>query len=216
MFIGLGSFGYHCARALEGRAHVTVIDLDRDAIQRIGPYVTRAVVADGTKRDVIEELGAESMDVAVINLGDRMDASILATLHLKALKVREIYAKGISEEHAEVLKIIGATRVIYPERDSAENLAVSIVRPTILDYLRLHGDVSILEVLAPEEFVGKNLIQLNLRNRFGITVIAIYGPEGRKSVSPKPDVIIEDGDRLLMIGENESLLTFQASLEKVV
>lgn len=215
LFVGLGSFGFHCARKLEGLADVTAIDVDREAIQRIGPYVTRAVVGDGTNREVLEELGVETMDAAVVSLGDRMDASILATLHLKALNVREIFVKAISDEHAKVLQILGASRVIYPERDSAENLAMSIVQPTILDYLRLHGDISLLELLAPDEFVGKNLMQLKLRERYGITVIAIFGP-GRRSVSPKPDCVIQRDDKLMVIGENENLMTFQASLERVV
>lgn len=215
LFVGLGSFGFHCARSLEGRADVTAIDVNREAIQRIGPYVTRAVVGDGTNREVLEEVGVETVDAAVVSLGDRMDASILATLHLKALNVREVFVKAISDEHAKVLRILGASRVIYPERDSAENLAMSIVQPTVLDYLRLHGDISILELLAPEEYVGKNLMQLRLRERYGITVIAIFSG-GKRSVSPRPDFVIQKDDKLMMIGENENLMTFQASLERVV
>jgi len=120
-----------------------------------GPYVDRALVADGTRREVLEEVGVEGMDAAVVSLGDRMEASILATLHLKALNVGEIFVKAISDDHAKVLTILGATRVVYPERDTAQNLAMSIVQPTVLDYLRLQEGIGILELVAPEEFVGR-------------------------------------------------------------
>ncbi len=209
LFIGLGSFGYHCARRLEGRAEVTAIDRDREAIQRIGPYVERAVVGDGTKREVIEAVvGTEGMDVAVVSLGDRMDASILATLHLKALKVGQIIVKAVSDDHKEILEILGASRVIYPERDTAENLALAIVEPTIVEYLKIHGDLGIVEILPPQEFWGKDLQALDLRKRYGITVIAIFGTN-KLQVSPGADCVVDPEDKLLVIGENSKIQQFQ-------
>jgi len=209
LFIGLGSFGYHCARRLQGKAEVIAIDKDRDVIQRIGPYVERAVVGDGTKREVIEAvIGGGGMDVAVVSLGDRMDASILATLHLKALEVEQIIVKAVSDEHKKILEILGASRVIYPERDTAENLALAIVEPTIIDYLRIHGELGIVEILPPQEFWHKRLQDLALRKRYGITVIAVFGKD-KLEVSPGADCVIDPDDKLLVIGENKKIQQFQ-------
>lgn len=212
VFVGLGSFGYHCARKLEGKAEVTAIDRDRRAIQRIGPFVTRAVVGDGTKRELLDEMGVQTADAAVVSLGDRMDASILATLHLRSMGIKEIFVKSISDEHSQILELIGATRVIHPEREMAENLAVSILEPAVVDYLRLHEGFGIIEVHAPREFWGKNLIELDLRRLYGITVLAIVRDPDQRIVNPSADATIRSDDKLMILGAEEQILKFQGSL----
>lgn len=209
VIIGLGNFGFHCALQLEGRADVTAIDKNREIVQKIGSHVSRAVVADAKNREVLREIGIESCDVAVVGVGQsEMEASILITLHLKALGVKEIYAKSQSDEHSEILRLVGATRVIQPEREVAENVAMSILAPAVTDYLRLHEDFAIIEVDAPEVCAGKTLQELGLRRKFNVTVIGIFR-RGDRLVNPAPDTTILKGDRLAILGEEKYILEFE-------
>ncbi len=212
VFLGVGNFGYYCATNLQGQAHVTVIDSDRDKIQRIGPYVSRAVLGDATQKEVLLEFGVESADAAVVSLGDRIGSSILATLHLASLGVPQIFAKSVSDEHSQILKLVGATRVIHPEREVAENLTISLLKADVVDYLRLHEDFGIMEIFAPREFWGKNLIQLDLRARYRLTVIAIFPKHGERNVNPPPDQVVKEGDQLILLGEEEQIMEFHKSL----
>ncbi len=209
--IGLGNFGFYLAAKLEGKSRVTAIDIDRDKIQRIGPMVSRAVVGDATSRELLRELGIDSAEVAVVSVGESMEKSILITHHLKELNVKKIYSKAISEEHAEILRMIGATRVLQPEREVAENLAMSITKPTIVDYLQLHKNFGIIEVDAPDKFAGHSLADLALRSEYGVTAIGIFR-KGDRLVNPAPETLILRGDRLVLLGNEEDIAEFEASL----
>lgn len=209
--IGLGSFGASFARGLrEQSVEVLAVDARRDAVNAVAEWVPRAVVADATDRRVLEELGVGKMDVAVVSLGDRMDASILTCLHLRALEVREIYVKAISDDHARILEAVGATRVIHPEREVAQDLAHRIAHPGILRHVRLSDRYSILEARTPEGFVGKTLLDLHLRREHGVSVIAV-APEGDpgRLEAPSADEPLPEGSLLVLIGENAALERFE-------
>lgn len=207
--IGLGSFGYHLAAKLEGRARVTAIDVDRERIQKIGPIVARAVVGDATKPELLKELGIESADVAVVSVGDSMEQSILITHELKNFGVPQIYAKAVSETHARILKLVGATRVLEPEREIAENLAISLAKTTIVDYLQLHRTFGIVEITTPPAFQDKTLRELALRTRYRVTVIGIFRGEDRL-INPDPETVARAGDRMIVLGTEEDLMRFEA------
>lgn len=209
--VGLGNFGFHCAKKLQGKADVTAIDIRREAVQRIGPYVSRAIVGDATRGELLQELGIESADAIVISMGQSLEASILVTLHAQSLGAKEIFVKALSTDHAEILSRMGATRVLHPEREIAENLAISISRINITDYLRLHENFAIIEVTTPEAFVGKSLIDLDLRSRFDVTVIAIFRAADRL-VNPSPTMVIQEGDRLAVLGEESKIMEFEAKI----
>lgn len=206
--VGLGNFGFHCARKLEGKADVTAVDIRREPIQRIGPHVARAVVGDATRTELLQELGIEFSDAVVISMGTSLEASILVTLHAHSLGAREIFAKAISDDHAEILTRMGATRVLHPEREIAENLAISISRTNIVDYLRLHESFAIIEVTAPEAFEGQSLLDLNIRSRFEVTVIGIFR-DGDRFINPAPTIVIEKGDRLAVLGDEQKIMEFE-------
>ncbi|HOM99146.1 MAG TPA: TrkA family potassium uptake protein [Acidobacteriota bacterium] len=206
--IGLGNFGYHLAIRLEGRARVTAVDVDRARIQKVGSVVARAIVGDGSNPDLLKELGVEAADVAVVSVGDSMEQSILITHQLKELRVPEIYAKAVSESHARILELIGATRVLQPEREVAENLAISLAKTTIVDYLQLHRTFGIIEVTAPPPFHGKSLAELKLRSRFRVSVVGIFRGQDRL-VNPGPDTIIRPGDRMVVLGTSDDVLVFE-------
>ena len=173
--------------------------------------VSRAVVGDATNRELLRELGIDSAEVAVVSVGESMEKSILITHHLKELNVKRIYSKAISEEHAEILRMIGATRVLQPEREVAENLAMSITKPTIVDYLQLHKNFGIIEADAPDKFAGKSLADLSLRSEYGVTAIGIFR-KGDRLVNPAPETIILRGDHLILLGSEEDIVEFEDSL----
>jgi len=155
---------------------------------------------------VLEELGLGLADAAVVSLGDNMAASILVTLHLKEMKLKHIISKAIGPEHEKILKRVGATEVIFPERDAAERLATSLVHPNLLDYLPLGGEFSVAEVAPISEWVGKTLVDVSLRSKYNVNVIAIRElvPE-RMTVLIKPDYIIKDSDVLVVLGRQEDI-----------
>ncbi|MEW5806403.1 MAG: TrkA family potassium uptake protein [Acidobacteriota bacterium] len=214
--IGLGSFGFNFAKNIQSQGiDVIAIDSNPDVVQAISEFIPRAIVADATDRKQLKDLGIDSVDVAVVSLGDRMDKSIIAVLHLKSLGIKEIFVKAISDEHAHILELLDVSKVIHPEKDAAERLAKSIVNPNILEYLPLMGEFSVMEIEAPEEFFGKNLVELNLRQQYGITVIAVsHSNKDRRIVAPTPSYIISKGSILVIIGENKDIERFQRKFSK--
>ena len=207
VIIGAGSFGYHVAETLYKKGHeVLVIDKDKTVIQKIKDFCTQAVYADATDKETLEALGVKDMDAAVVSLGDRIEPSILVTLYLKELGVKEIIVKALSEDHAKILKYIGATEIIFPERDVAQRLANRLSAKNMLDYLNLAPGYSILEIVPPKKFVGKSLKELALRSKYGIQIIAVKElvPE-KVDLVPGGDFVIKDSDILIVVGKDEDL-----------
>jgi trk system potassium uptake protein TrkA len=205
--IGMGNFGYYTARRLyEMGSEVMAIDHNKERIQSIKDQVSRAVVADATDREALERLGVPDVDVAVVSVGDRLDTSILITLYLKEMGVKEVMVKAVTEDHGKILEKIGASSVIFPERDSGVRLANSLSSPNVIEHLPLSQGYSILEMAASAKLVGKTLKELRLRNRFGVQVIAIKElvPE-RMHLPPDPDFVLKDSDILIVVGQDESL-----------
>lgn len=141
--IGLSSFGYFLALELSKEGvEIMAIDLDEEKIEKIKPYVQKAVIADGTDRSTLETLGLSDLDGVVVSLG-QMESSILATLHLKELKIRKVISKALSEEHGKILKKIGATEVIFPEKDMAIRVAGKLTHDDILDHVPSPKDTAL-------------------------------------------------------------------------
>jgi trk system potassium uptake protein TrkA len=210
--VGIGNFGYYLARHLFEKGHeVVALDLNQTQVQKVKDFVSMAVVADGTDREALESLGIKEVDSAVVSIGTRMQASILATLHLKEIGVKHILAKAVSEEHGRILSKIGAHEIIFPEKDLAISVAGRLDIPNILDYLPFINGYSIVELAPPKEFVGKSLKELNLINRFGVQVLAIKEiiPE-RHALIPTGNFLVKDGDALIVLGPDEDLKKLQA------
>lgn len=205
--IGLGMFGFYVAKTLYEKGHeVTAIDKNKEIVQKIKEFSTQAVVADATDKDTLTALGVQDVDVAVIGLGTSLDASVLVTLYLKEMGVKEIVAKAITEDHGKILRTIGATEIIFPEKDIAIKVSRSVSSPNLLDYLPLAEGYSIVEIAPPSSFIGKSIRNLQLRNRYTVQIIAVKEliPE-RINFIPSPDFIIKDSDSLIIMGRNEDL-----------
>jgi len=207
IIIGLGNFGFSAAEALNNAGHdVIVIDVDGDVVDRIAPHVARAAVGDGTDIQTLQRIGAADADIGVIATGDDITASILATMALHDLKVKDVYVKVISRDHARVMQRIGVTETIFPERDSATALATRLSGTALLNYVRLGEGFSIQEMAVPGRWNGRTIRELQLRQTFDITVIALHDVlNDRMLPSPDPDSILKDSDTLLVAGSDAAL-----------
>ncbi|MBN2411345.1 TrkA family potassium uptake protein [candidate division KSB1 bacterium] len=205
--IGLSSFGHYLAKYLSEKGHqVMAIDRNEDRIERVKSFVDRAVIADANEKETLAGLGLAELDVVIVSLGDQIDASILVTLYLRELRVKKIIAKAITEDHGKILDIIGATQVIFPERDEAYRLAQSIESDYVLDSIALSEGISIIEIAPPNDVVGKTLGELDLRNRYGVLVLIVKELVPEKIVMiPTADHMIKDSDILVILGKDEDL-----------
>ncbi len=205
--IGLSTFGHYLARELSHRGHqVLAIDIDEDKIDRVKTFVDRAVIADASDKEALASLGLAEMDAVVVSLGEQIDVSILVTLYLRELRVKKIIAKALTEDHGRILDIIGATDVIFPERDVAKRLAHTLESDYFLDSIVLSEGISIVEIAPPMPFIAKTLGQLDLRNRYGVSVVLIKEVIPEKIVLvPTADHVIKDSDILVLLGKDEDV-----------
>lgn len=203
--IGCGRFGATVANKLtELGCEVMVVDTDEETIQNIANDVTYAVQADATDENSLKSIGVRNFDVVIISIGENIQSSILVTLMVKELGVKHIVAKAQNELHGKVLSKIGANRIVYPEKEMGIRIAKNLVSDNILDYIELAPDYSIMEVLALEEWFGKNLMEVNMRQKYGVNVMAIkHGTEINIAITA--DNVIKEGDILVVIGHNDDL-----------
>jgi trk/ktr system potassium uptake protein len=203
--IGLGKFGATVVRTLHERGHeVIAIDQDRERVQDVRDSSTQAIEADCTDQDTLRALGIHDADAAVVSLGQRMDASILVTLYLRELGLKEIVVKAISEDHGKVLHLIGATEIVHPERDTARRVARGLGLRSIVEYLPLAADSSLVEVKVPGEFVGRTLYELEIRKRFQVLVVAIKRGESLVLATGGSERL-QAGDVLVLVGRDVDL-----------
>jgi trk system potassium uptake protein TrkA len=205
--IGLGSFGGHFAKTLYKEGHeVLAVDIRKERIEEMKSYVSHAVHMDAAVKENLEALGIREMDVIVVSLGPKMEASILTVLYLREMQVKRIVAKAVSEDHLKILEAVGAKEVIYPERDMAIKTALKLSSPNVLEYLPLPSGFGIQEIAPPEKFIGKSLRELDLRRKLGILVIAVRELVPEKiNLAPAGDVVIKDSDILVILGEDAQL-----------
>ncbi|MDD6047154.1 MAG: TrkA family potassium uptake protein [bacterium] len=203
--IGIGRFGASVAQTLCTLGHeVLAIDRDETRIAAIADLVTHAVVADTTDERALKRIGVRNFDCIIISVGDDIRTSILTTVLVKEQGAQYVIAKASDRLHARLLEKTGADKVVLPEHEAGVRLARSLVSGSIIDYLDLSDEYSINETLIPTPWVGKTLVELNVRNRFGVSVIAIRRGEDIL-VTLDPKAPLHAGDVLVMIGSNESL-----------
>lgn len=203
--IGLGRFGSEVSRRLSDQGcEVLAMDMSNDLVQHISSEVTHAVVGDARDKDVLKALGAGNFDCAIVAIGDSLADSVLATMNLKELGVPYLVCKAHDETHRQVLKKLGADRVVIPEQENASRLAKSLSSHNVLDYIELSEDYGIIEVPAPAPWVDKSLIELNVRAKLGVNIIAIKR-NGSITVSPAADYRIAEGDIIVVLGDTAAL-----------
>jgi trk system potassium uptake protein TrkA len=205
--IGLGIFGFNIVRDLyEGGFEVIAVDKNKEAVQRARDCSTKAIVADGTDKEIMDEIGIQEDDVVIISFGEDLAAATLITLHLRQMKVKTIIVKAPNEEYKLILEKVGATEVMIPEKEIAHKVARSLISPNVLDYLPLSDDYMISEMAPPNSFLGKSISALQLRSRYHIEVIAIRDIVSDKiNMIPGADCVIKDGDVLVVVGKEKDI-----------
>lgn len=210
--IGLGNFGFNVARALyEDWNEVIAIDNDRLRVHAIDAFATEALVLDATDRDSLKTLGLEDMDGVIVSTGTKISTSILICLYLKEIGVKTILAKALDEDHGKILRKVGASEIIHPERDMARRVARGLSTPNVLDFIPLSEDFDLIQVGPPSGFVGKTLKELNLRAKYNVHIIAIKElvPENFVLVPPAT-FVIKDSDVLIILGKSEDIKKIKA------
>ncbi len=216
--IGLGRFGSQMAKALIDEGFdVIVIDKDDNKVNEFSDKATSALILDATDDKALKESGISEVDCAIVSVGQRIDASILITMLLKEIGVKEVVAKAVDELHAEILKRVGADKVILPEKETAIRLAKAYHSKRFFEVLEVNPEYSIAEISAPKSFYNKTLKELNLREKFGLMVILIKRkspylnengiPEMKEEVivSPKGEDVIMENDILVVLGKEKDL-----------
>lgn len=200
--IGMGQFGNALAKQLiEQGKEVMVIDIKEDNISAVQDIVTHSVVADATDEKVLKALSIASFDVVVVSIGNNMQASILATLLCKQLGAEMVVAKAKSASHRTVLQKIGADMVVFPEEFMGKKLASLLINPTIGDVVDLNDDFTLAEVKVPTKWVGKSLMELNIRKVYNVSIILVKSEDGSVTASPGGDTILKEGDYMMLCGD---------------
>ena len=209
IIIGLGRFGSQAAKRLcQQGCEVLAIDTSSELVQQLSDDVTQAVVGDARDKEVLRALGAKDFDCGIVAIGDSLADSVLATMNLKELNVPYIVCKAHDETHRQVLKKLGADRVVIPEQENADRLAKSLSAPNVLDYIELSEDYGIIEVPAPAPWQDKSLIELNVRAKLGVNILAVKR-SGDITVSPAADFRIAQGDVIVVLGDTAALKAVQ-------
>lgn len=205
--LGLGRFGMPLATKLaQSGADVIGVDMDEERVRAFREYSEYAFVAKKLTKEVLEDIGIQDCDVAVICIGSRVETSILVTLNILNLGVPNVISKASSAEQGEVLRRLGAY-VVYPERDMALRTAKKILRENLVDYLSIGKDIEIIEIEISNKMVNKTILELDLRKKYKLNVIAIRHDE-ETDIEVRPDCILHEGDTIAVIGREENVTRF--------
>ncbi len=203
--IGLGRFGTRIAKRLYAMGcEVLAVDMDNDKIQQIADDVTQAVTGDGRDKDVLRALGVRNCDCVIVAMAGDMSSSVFVTMNLKDLEVPYIVAKAQGPMHQRILERLGADLVVIPEREMADRLAHKLVQPSILDFIDLSEDYSLVEEQAPAAWYNKSIRDLSVRARLGINIIAVKKDKDF-NIAPGADYVVKEGDVLVIVGKNDAL-----------
>ena len=195
------------------------VDGDEHRVRELADVVTQAIQLDATDEKALRAAGIQDVDVAVVSIGENIESSLLVVMQLREIGIATIVAKAVTPLHGRILEKLGVSRVIFPEREMAVRVAHSLVMPNVIDYIELSRDFSIVELPAPESFVGRTLRQLELRPRFGLTLVAIKRRPNATgavvtNIAPSAEEMIHEGDVLALLGGNDRLAQLQEFLSR--
>lgn len=205
LIIGLGRFGRHMARGFtENGLEVMAVDKNEDRVNNNMQYVTNAQIGDATNEKFLASLGPANFDMCVVAIGDNFQSSLEATSLLKELGAKFVLARASRDVHRKFLLRNGADKVVYAEREVAERLAVKYSNDNIFDYIELTPDYSIYEVQVPESWVEKSILQVSVRSKFQISILAIK-VDGRILPMPKPEHVFSNRESIMVLGHNDDV-----------
>ena len=202
---GLGRFGYAIAKELsQSGAEVLAVDLNESIVNAAGKEIPLCKCADVTDPEVLSRLGIANFDTVIIAMADNLEASVLAITLCKEAGVKNVIVKCASEMHRRILLRVGADQVVFPENESGIRLAKNLLSSGFIDMISLSHDVSIVEIDVKDEWIGKNLIELNLRKKYGINIVAIR--KGKAvDTNIRPDTVLDGDMKLIVIANSDKL-----------
>lgn len=205
--IGLGIFGSTVAKTLSNLGcEVLAIDCDLSCVDRIAPYVTKAVQIDATNLNDLKALGVAEFDGVVVAIGNHFEDSMLITMNVKELGVNYIVAKAKNKQCMQILEKIGVDKVIRAEKDMGEKVAKRLVRNNIIDMVEVDEDYSIIEMNAPISWIGHSLKTLNVRSTLKMNILGVrYAGHQKLHLNIDPDYVIAQGDHFLVLGETKTV-----------
>lgn len=211
--IGLGRFGYSIVKELaNNNADVLAIDKFEENVNEVADFVNNCAICDSTRKKDLEDLGLKSIDHVVVAIGNNLEASILTTINLKALGVKDITVRVDDSEYKEIFKTLGATSVIIPEEASAISLANRMVSDTILDYYKINSDYSIVQVKVSAKFKEQSIVSVGVRQKYFISIIGII--RNGKFLMPDANEQIKNDDILMIIGKKQDIKKFDTFLNE--
>ncbi|MDR7483424.1 MAG: TrkA family potassium uptake protein [Armatimonadota bacterium] len=210
--IGMGRFGRSVAVTLQQMGHrVLAIDKDEEPLRRVAEEVTHAVQLDATDVEALRGVGITNFDAVVVAIGNYIQESILTTLVLKELGCKKVVTKAVDELQARVLEKVGADIIVRPEKEMGIRVAHLLASPSLVDYLEVSPTFSIEEISISDRLQGQTLRDLDLRGRFGVSVLLIRR-DGQLLISPPAETVLRAGDVLVVVGENRQLSKLESSL----
>ena len=201
LVIGLGRFGYHLACRMQALGNdVMIVDRNAEKVNRYAEQFTDAHIGDCTNEAVIRSLGVKQMDLCFVSIGEDFESSLIITLLLKRAGAKCVIAKANQEIQEDLLRQIGADEIVYPERDLAEKLAIRYNSNNVFDYIQLTEDYAIFEIPAPTSWRGKSIVDLNVRRKHKVNIIAVKKGETLQP-TPGADYVFEAEDHVVVIGK---------------
>ena len=208
--LGMGSFGESVALTLENMGcDVLVMDDSYEKIQDISDKVSYAMKADISDPHALQALGGQNLDGVVVAVSENLEAGIMATMLCKEMGIPLVVAKAKNKLQGAILKRVGADRIVYPEIEMGSRVAKSLVSREFMDWIELSNDYSMVEIAVPDKWVGRTLVDINVRERLGINVVGII-INGKIDVTLDPQKPLPEGGILIVIGANDVLEKFDS------
>lgn len=209
--IGLGRFGSALAKKLSLMGNeIMVVDKNEEKVNELREYTENAFISNCLDKTSLEGMGFQNCDVVIVCIAEAVDVSILTIIRLQAMGVKRIVAKANSEEHGEILKKLGV-EIVYPEQDMAYRLANRLEMGQGLDFIELSDSIKVAKLNIPNEYIGKSILEINLREKFGLNIIAI---ENNNSVIDviKPNYVFKENDVIYLCGNKNAVLSILENL----
>lgn len=206
LIVGLGHFGYSLVDELnKNPVGIVVIEENQEKADLVKNMVEQVIVANAANKDLLVKF-TKNIDCAIVCISKKIDSSVLITYYLKEIGIKKIIVKATTPDHGKILKSIGADEIIYPEEETAKRIARNLISPNILDVIKLSEEFDIIEFPAPDAFLMKTIKDLQLRNRYGIDILAVKNPlTSHTQIMPPPDYAFKPDDVMIFIGKSDSV-----------
>ncbi len=203
LLIGLGRFGRHVANELVKLGHqVMAIDNNEERVNDIATIVTNAQIGDSTSEEFLKTLGIDNFDVCIVAISGDFQASLETTCYLKEQGAKKVISRAERDGQAKLLLRNGADEVVYPEKQLAQWVAIKYSSDSILDYIEIDGEHAIFEIKVPKEWIGKSVIQIDIRKKYNINIMGVK-TNGKINLDITPNLIFKNGESILVLGEHK-------------